>query len=137
MRYILIIFAAVCFLLPSCEDHQVGYLSTEYAKYSPDTLLVEKDIDDANRLKFNIPWLSLPMEGVEGTAPIMFSIKEVKSNTSINIDEFLKYVNVRGNGIFEVDLDHQLLSGRYLITLQAKNEGHTHLIPDIFTIIVE
>ncbi len=137
MKYIVIIVAVVGMLLPSCKDYPVGYLSTEYAKYNPDELLVKKEVTDPHRIEFNIPWLSLPIEGVEGTAPILYTIKEVKSQTSFDMDQFLKDVNVRGNGIFEVALDHKIPSGNYVISLQAKNEGHTQLISDIFTIVIE
>lgn len=137
MRYIIIVLAALSFLLPSCEEQKVGFLVTEYALYTPDTLLIAKEIDDENRIKFNIPWVSLPIEGIEGTAPILFSINDVKSNGNVDMEQFLSDVDVRGNGIFEVSLNHKIPSGRYLISLKVKNEGYTKLIPDVFTIIIE
>ena len=137
MRYILLLLIASCYLLSSCDDQEIGFLSVEYAKYNPDTLFVAKEVTDQRQIDMNIPWVSTQMEGVEGTQPITLSIAEVKSTSAFDKEQFLSDVNVRGNGIFEVALKHQIPSGRYLISLEAKNEGHTKLIPDIFTVIVE
>ena len=136
MKYISIIILVLAGFLFSCEDHEVGFLNTEYAKYKPDSLYISQEVDD-KREQFKIPWVSTSIQGVQGTYPLTMSVSEVKSETSIALDQFLQNVSVRGNGIIEVKYDHSIPSGRYLISLEVKNEGHTKQIPDVFTIIVE
>ncbi len=77
------------------------------------------------------------MQGIEGTSPIMMSVSNVKSQTAFDMTNFTNSVRVRGNGVIEVDFDTKLPVGRYLVSIDIKNDGHKHTIADIFTIIIK
>ena len=92
--------------------------------------------EDYARIKWGQPWVSTPIEGVEGTSQVIVSIKNI---TSIQGDpgKLWEVLSVRGNGTFEVPLHHDVPVGRYVISLNFKNEGYSKDINDCFTIIVK
>ena len=103
----------------ACQDVTIGFLNTENAGYTVDSLEVKIVLDDAvpeivsnpeyemyiemglssescidmgvyptievgggedyTRSKYDIPWTSTSIEGVDGTLPIFAAIKEIKS----------------------------------------------------------
>ena len=93
--------------------------------------------EDYDRCKWGMPWVSTPIEGIDGTPPIYVSIKEIKSldgGDAIALDSVL---TVRGNGTFEIPLYHDVPVGRYVISLNFRNEGYSKDVDDCFTIIVK
>lgn len=92
--------------------------------------------EDYQRARWGQPWVSNPIEGVDGTNQIYVSIKEIK-NTSGNADKMRKYLKVYGDGTFELPLEHDIPAGHYLITLNFKNEGYSKDLVDCFTVIVK
>lgn len=121
----------------ACEDQKVGFLITDYVQYSPDSLVIDNSTLSPSRIENNIPWVTSKMEGIEGTNPILISIEDMKSTNNFSVEEFKKYVNVRGNGVFEVALNHKIPAGKYVVSLRAKNDGYSKVITDIFTIIIK
>lgn len=170
MKKIFIIAAFWCGLM-ACQDDSIGFLITEYAGYSQDSMIVRKRLDetppqpnpeyesliatgwytaetlimmgiyptiggeDYKRLVGDIPWSSLAIEGVEGTQPIIVSIKSVRA-VSGDADKLRACLSVRGNGIFSVPVRNDVPVGRYVISLNFRNEGWSKDIDDCFTIIV-
>ena len=92
--------------------------------------------EDYNRAKWGQPWVSTPIQGVMGTQPIAVTITRVKT-TGGNVDKLLKYITVRGDGVFEIPLEHDVPAGRYLVSLNFRNEGYSKDVEDCFTVIVE
>ena len=92
--------------------------------------------EDYTRDKYNIPWTSTPIEGVDGTTQIYVSIKDIKTTTG-NAEKTWEYLKVYGDGTFEVPLEHDIPTGHYLISLNFKNEGYSKDVNDCFTIIVK
>jgi len=92
--------------------------------------------EDYTRDKYNIPWTSTPIEGVDGTTQIYVSIKDIKTTTG-NAEKMWEYLKVYGDGTFEVPLEHDIPTGHYLISLNFKNEGYSKDVNDCFTIIVK
>lgn len=92
--------------------------------------------EDYDRHRLGIPWTSTPIEGVEGTMPIIASIKNVSTDTG-DPDKLLEYISVRGNGVFTIPLEHDIPKGRYQISLTFTNQGYSKSIDDVFTVIVE
>lgn len=81
------------------------------------------------------PWTSTPIEGIEGTMPIRVSVGKVVTSDG-DPEKLKQYIQTRGNGVLTVPLNHQIPRGRYLISLEFKNEGYTKSLTDIFTLIV-
>lgn len=137
MRMVYCIFLWV--MITACNDVKVGYLLTENAKYDPDTLIVKKTLDpviDADRMAKKYNWVTLPMDGIEGTQPILFTIHSVATEGG-DVSQFLKDVKVRGNGTFDVSFNNVIPAGTYKITLKVENEGYSDILKDVFTIVVQ
>ena len=139
---ILLLFTVLVLSMIGCQDVTVGYLLTEDASYNPDTLVVKTVLDDElgeedyYRSKWGAPWASTPIEGVEGTIAIYVSIKNITS-TSGDPEKLWKVLSVRGDGTFEIPLYHDVPAGRYVISLNFRNEGYSKDVNDCFTIIVK
>jgi len=139
---ILLLFTVLLLSMIGCQDVTVGYLLTEDASYNPDTLVVKTVLDDElgeedyYRSKWGAPWVSTPIEGVEGTIAIYVSIKNITS-TSGDPEKLWKVLSVRGDGTFEIPLYHDVPAGRYVISLNFRNEGYSKDVNDCFTIIVK
>ena len=164
MRNIIwILFVAV---LASCQDVTIGFLNIEKAGYEIDSLEVKAVLDNAvpeiipnteyeeyiemgiyptleigggedyTRDKYNIPWTSTPIEGVDGTAPIYVSIKSVTSNDG-DAGKLKAVLTVKGDGMLNVPCHHDIPVGRYVISLTFSNEGYSKDVDNCFTIIVK
>ena len=92
--------------------------------------------EDYQRAQWGTPWVSNPIEGVDGTTQIYVSIKDIKTTTG-NAEKMWEYLKVYGDGTFEVPLEHDIPTGHYLISLNFKNEGYSKDVNDCFTIIVK
>lgn len=80
---IIILLVFVFISMMGCQDVTVGYLMTSNATYTPDSMVVKAVLDpveDERQIKFEIPWQSAPIEGVQGTFPMVYSIKSVASD---------------------------------------------------------
>lgn len=139
---ILLLFTVLVLSMIGCQDVTVGYLLTEDVSYDPDTLVVKTVLDDEPggedyyRSKWGAPWVSTPIEGVEGTIAIYVSIKNITS-TSGDPEKLWEVLSVRGDGTFEMPLHHDVPVGRYVISLNFRNEGYSKDVNDCFTIIVK
>ena len=75
MKQIMIwMILAVGLLVGACHQTTVGYLLTENASYDPDTMYIRKTLDpelDAVRIENKAPWVSLALQGYEGTQQIL------------------------------------------------------------------
>ena len=123
-------------LLTGCHDVTVGYLETRDAVYQPDSMIVKAELDpdlDARQIEFEIPWQSTSIEGVQGTAPIRYSIKSINSDHPKVVDQF----TMQGKGIIELPWNHTVPPGRYVINIRVENEGYTVDLDSIYTVIVK
>lgn len=118
-----------------CQDVTVGFLDTRHAAYAPDSMIVKAVLDpddDAYQIKFKIPWQSGEMEGVEGTNPVKYTIRNVRSEHPEVVTQF----RMSGRGRVELPWDHTVLTGRYVIDMRIANEGHFCDLDSIFIVIV-
>ena len=93
--------------------------------------------EDYYRSRWGFPWVSVPIEGIDGTAPIYVTIKDINSPTGSDTSALASVLSVRGDGTFVVPLKHDIPVGRYVISLTFSNEGYSKDLDDCFTIIVE
>ena len=134
----LIIILLTIFLI-SCEDTKVGYLNTKDAGYLPNVMTVRLTMDpelDEERIEDPYPWISARISGVRGTAPIFFELVGATSENG-NVDEFLKYTNLRGDSSFEVQENVTIPVGEYHMNIRVYNKDYSDILNDVFTIIVE
>ena len=91
---------------------------------------------DIERDKLQLDWVSYPIGGLQGTAPIMTTITRIET-TGGDVEKMRSQLKVRGNGVFELPLHFDIPVGRYQISLNFKNEGHSKNLDNCFTIIVK
>ena len=104
MRGYFIYLICVVFLV-ACNDVTVGYLETENAEYMPDYMEIPQigeldEIADAQRIKNNAPWVTQPIQGIEGTAPLIYTIEEVTATEGGDAVMFKQELSIIGNGSF-------------------------------------
>lgn len=90
---------------------------------------------DYTRVKYNIPWTSTPIEGIEGSDPIYCNIKSITSVDG-DVEKLLDCISIRGDGTISVPVKNGVPVGRYVISLNFSNEGWSKDVNDCFTIIV-
>ena len=137
-RYKLLI--PLFFLLATlgCDKITVGYLFTDNLSYTPDTLEVKAVLDaeeDEEQINGEIPWQTVPLEGVQGTAPIRYEIASVQT-TDGNPTAMNQFRMVR-KGVIELPWNHTVPPGRYTFNIRVSNEGRSVVKDSVFTVIVK
>ena len=128
-----LLYIIIVLLFISCDNTRVGYLDYKDALYKPNVMNVGVITDE---LLEGPNWISTPLQGVEGTSPIYITFESVETLDG-DFEAFLKEVEIRGDGTFDVPYHHSIPNGAYKISLKLKNEGYSVILKDIFTIIIE
>lgn len=136
--------AFIAVAVAACNTMPVGFLRTEGASFSPDTLNVYHN-PHASTPRYNDhrPWVSYRIQGVAGTNPINYELADVKASEGGDAEKFKALAQ---KGLLKVDggmivLMHEGVaelpnSGRYTLSLRVYNDGHSQTISDVYTIIV-
>ena len=136
--------AFIAVAVVACNTMPVGFLRTEGASFSPDTLNVYHN-PHASTPRYNDhrPWVSYRIQGVAGTNPINYELADVKATEGGDAEKFKALAQ---KGLLKVDggmivLMHEGVaelpnSGRYTLSLRVYNDGHSQTIDDVYTIIV-
>lgn len=137
-RILLLLLVALSF--QACEKVKVGYLKTDEAEYVPNQLVIRKTPDpvlDAVRIANNSPWVTIRIQGILGTQPFFYEVAGVNASEGGNAEAFMKEISVRGAGIMELPLYHSVPEGKYTVTLKVRNEGHSAILEEIFTFVIQ
>ena len=136
--------AFIAMVVAACNTMPVGFLRTEGASFSPDTLNVYHN-PHASTPRYNDhrPWVSYRIQGVAGTNPINYELADVKATEGGDAEKFKALAQ---KGLLKVDGGMIVLmqegvaelpnSGRYTLSLRVYNDGHSQTISDVYTIIV-
>ena len=136
--------AFIAVAVAACNTMPVGFLRTEGASFSPDTLNVYHN-PHASTPRYNDhrPWVSYRIQGVAGTNPINYELADVKATEGGDAEKFKALAQ---KGLLKVDGGMIVLmqegvaelpnSGRYTLSLRVYNDGHSQTISDVYTIIV-
>ena len=146
MKYIYTLFL---FTLATwgCQDVKIGCLDVSNAEYMPDTMLVRKELgfitddwniirEDNNRKRTQAPWVTNQIQGVIGTAPIQYSLYDVKASDGGDAKIFKTELKIRGGGIMEVPFVPESPNGRYTVSLKVEEEEYSAIIEDAFTFVI-
>ena len=140
MKNIILIVIAFVVGMSACHEKTVGYLITENASYDPDTLIVKKTPDpviDAVRIEYDAPWVSLKLQGYEGTDPIYFSVESVTSDQGETAAAtFMSELTIRGGGALMYPLENNAVPGTYVVSIRLTNPGYSQVVEDAMTVIV-
>ena len=114
---------------------ELDKLADELQITSP--LLVQKEIDELEgRIKFKSPWVTSPMQGIQGTEPLIYEIAGVWNENPQNALEFAKYLTAEGGGKLCVGQEVNVPDGEYRVSVKVSNEGHSEIFTDAFTFVV-
>ena len=95
------------------------------------------EIADAQRIKNNAPWVTQPIQGIEGTAPLIYTIEDVTATEGGDAVMFKQELSIIGNGSFYYPLEHKAPAGKYVVSIRITNEGYSHVLKDVYTFIVK
>lgn len=90
-----------------------------------------------NRTRYDIPWVTAPIEGILGTEPMKYSIAGIKSASPENAELFRQALSIMGGGLMHVALDLKAPAGMYTVSVLVENEGQHAILEDAFTFVVE
>lgn len=127
----------------ACNNIPVGFLDAANGEYTPDSLVIKGKLDpenpaDADRIKFAIPWQSNPIQGVDGTPQLVFSVTSVADPEGVPQPDVQKQIYLVGaKARITVANDHTIPAGRYILDMKVENEDHEYYFPKVFTLIVE
>lgn len=138
------LISLICLIIAtySCEKQETGYLRTQDASYTPDSLTIKallnpEDVNDAKIIKYEIPWQSTEIEGIQGTSPITYGIQSIHTDKgSVSHDIASQFQMVR-KGIIQIPYNHTIPIGRYSIDIVISNINRTIEINSIYTVIVQ
>lgn len=105
----------------------------------PDPYDLQKEILGLQKqLSDKIPWTTMQIEQILGTEPLVYSLAKVESDRGENAAvDFARYLTVIGGGRIYVDSAVDSPEGMYRISLLVENEGHSTVLENVFTFIIE
>ncbi|WP_286156138.1 MULTISPECIES: hypothetical protein [Bacteroidales] len=135
-----VMMAAVFMLIWGCNKQEIGYLDTSNAEYIPDSAVFKAVLDpnnrqDAQKIKFEIPFQTPGLQKVTGSPVVQYSIYRVDCNNGA--DSSVSQFRIRGKGIIELPYNHTVPVGRYVFSIQVSNEGHVHVLDSVLTVILQ
>lgn len=139
MKKIFIITTGISLLLTifSCSNIKEGFLMTENAAFHPDSLVIPVLLDSivyADMHENQAPFLSIPISGAKGTAPVKFKVTSVHADNGYT--KAISDISATLDGRIQIKYGYTLPVGIYRVDLEIYNEGHSAIIPDSFKIIV-
>ena len=140
MKRLTILAIVLVAVMEACHEKTIGYLITENASYDPDTMYVRKTpdpVEDAVRIEYGSPWVSLQLQGYEGTEQIHFSVESVTSDQGeAAAATFMSELTIRGGGALMYPLENNAVPGTYVVSVRLTNDGYSQVVEDAMTIIV-
>lgn len=137
----MIILFIAALLMGACNEDDYGYLDTRNIGYMPDTVVFKAVLnpeieEDARMIEFEIPWQSSSLQGVQGTAPILYFISGIVPDNGVT-PEILSQFRLTGKGIIELPWNHTVPTGRYVFSIKVEAGSHVYIAENILTVIVE
>lgn len=137
MKYILLWAIVLVSIVGACHKPTEGYLITENASYDPDTVVIRKNpvwVLDSFRIKDNSPWVTLAIQGYEGTQPIYFTVESVTSSLGEEAAAIFKEeLTIRGGGVLMYPLKNSAQPGYYTVSVRLSNAGYSHVVENALT----
>lgn len=90
-----------------------------------------------NRIKYQSPWVTQPIESVLGTEPLSYAITNVENDNPENAELFRKSLTIMGGGRMNVSFDCKVPAGRYVVSIAIENEGQRVVLENVFTFIMD
>lgn len=89
-------------------------------------------------LRFEVPWVTPEIEGVEGTEPLIYEIVRTKGPDPEAVEKFMDYTEIIGGGRISVkqEVVANVPAGEYVVTVRVHNEEREKVFPDAFTFVI-
>lgn len=128
----MLILAGIAF--HGCDDITKGYLETDEAGYTTDTLRIVLDPGNTD----TIPYQSERIQGIIGTFPIHYELAAFRNASGEETETGItSQIEMVLNGVFQIAKNHTIPEGTYTADLRVWNLGRSFVLPRIYTIVVE
>lgn len=131
----------------ACKKMPVGYLDADHASFPKKEVQAYRRVADDNphstKQQYPAPWSSGRIQGVSGTNPVNYLLSDVKASDGGDAARFKEEekkgtITVYGGTINVFPAAVKVLpNGRYTVSLKVYNEGHTKILTDICTFIIQ
>lgn len=136
--YMILFIIGLVACLQGCDKTAVGYLKTDNAVYTPDSLVVKAVLDvveDAEQIEKEMPYQSGEIQQVSGTDPKEYLLNAVHTdNGFIGAEQQIRIVQ---KGKIQIEYNHTLPVGIYVLDIEVRNEGHAQILKSVFRVIVQ
>ena len=105
----------------------------------PALTVLEEQIEKLEyMLKFEVPWVTPEIGGVEGTEPLIYEIVGTKGPDAEAVKNFMAYTEIIGGGriCIKQEVTAHVPAGEYVVTVRVHNEEREKVFPDAFTFII-
>ena len=131
-------------LLSACSRIKVGYLRTTGASFTPDSMIVVRNLDTTSDRYINkTPWVSTRIQGVAGTNPLNYEFAGVEvseGGDATVFEQLVKEKRIKVDGglvlVFQ-DAVEKLTNGKYAISIKVYNDDHSSVLKNAFKVIVQ
>ena len=131
-------------LLSACSRIKVGYLRTTGASFTPDSMIVVRNLDTTSDRYINkTPWVSTRIQGVAGTNPLNYEFAGVEvseGGDATVFEQLVKEKRIKVDGglvlVFQ-DAVEKLTNGKYNISIKVYNDDHSSVLKNAFKVIVQ
>ena len=141
---LLALFAIFAICFTSCSKVKVGYLRTAGASFTPDSMIVVRNLDTTSDRYINkTPWVSTRIQGVAGTNPLNYEFAGVEvseGGDATVFEQLVKEKRIKVDGglvlVFQ-DAVEKLTNGKYAISIKVYNDDHSSVLKNAFKVIVQ
>ena len=141
---LLAFFAILTICVTSCSKVKVGYLRTTGASFTPDSMIVVRNLDTTSDRYINkTPWVSTRIQGVAGTNPLNYEFAGVEvseGGDATVFEQLVKEKRIKVDGglvlVFQ-DAVEKLTNGKYDISIKVYNDDHSSVLKNAFKVIVQ
>lgn len=122
-------------------DEEINLIMEKLNTMDPSEGQVEAGVlEKLNKLRTRVgkpfPWTTSEIEGVDGTAPLFFSIAGIRAEKGGDAEVFRSQLTIKGGGRMTVPYDFKAPAGYYHVSINISNEGYSRTIENAFTFIV-
>ena len=122
--------------IASIKEKTVDKVAQELG-FASEAIMKSEIVKLENRIKYQSPWVTQPIESVLGTEPLSYAIANVRNDNPGNAELFRKSLTILGGGRMNVAFDCKAPAGRYVVSVAIENEGQYAVLEEAFTFIVD
>ena len=132
---LLALFAIFAICFTSCSKVKVGYLRTTGASFTPDSMIVVRNLDTTSDRYIN--------KTPAGTNPLNYEFAGVEvseGGDATVFEQLVKEKRIKVDGglvlVFQ-DAVEKLTNGKYDISIKVYNDDHSSVLKNAFKVIVQ